>query len=939
MPIVFRHDAAGIPLGKGDDTRSKYGMAMVGQQQKYDAEMRQGQQDAMYGMQRLGAMREMRAPSIGEDAEMMDNEIRSGAYDPDTVRALRDDERAIKLILRDRNLNATQQGEAIENIRSRMRMMRSTGRVQPMMQGMPQGQAGQQSQPLSARQVFRQDPKTMERFMGIVQQQQLASEGPAMSYEDQVRKALELYETQQRLLSDPQQGQSPAAPAEGYNGFSGITGQQGSPAAPQGGSSAPFNFDSIINPSQSPKTTLPAPAGSQPVNPVATLPSNMPMPTGSGRVESGVALAPGNPAYKAPPTPTDQRDELGYVIMSDGSRVDPRDSLAMSTGGRATQSDLKLTHPNGSPIERRADTVLRSEYSAAYPMQAISGMQAQGQPAPSQGGGAVKKWTSADGQFSTDGELLGVSDQANGEPMVKIRKTNGNVVDVPWSKLSEQDRLFVSTGGNRDTMFDLQNPGRTAGTNFMDPENPVYRDMMTPVPRQTPTPEAIEAQRRGEFGFGGVDGGMRANQLGRRREAPPEYAPPQLGPGMVATTPGFGNQPEGSSIKPSGERRVMKGDDSTLTDFGRLLSQMPPNMRKEFNKKMMSDPALWFNREKISRDYLARMDGGSPSPQGTAASPAAPSNPQGIANDTRSFYDPKTSEKDKQAIANRLMAQGINLSEIESIIKRGGGKPPTQGAAASPIATPAENLTPEQLNARSSGITSGTKPVAPAKRPDNLNTRASGVIQAVPDVLSGKYLDGYQNPEPGRKLNEREAGSAINSARNLNKKYKSSDPRQQLLDRINSENPGTAGISMDLENENPPAPKSSGAAQPSPGPKAKTVQKQPAVEEVNKGESKYLPSKPFVTTPEAKRFLNDMQQIANQYDPKTSIAVMSVYDPNLSEKERVDIIKRLQKSGVDLPSIESKLKADIELEMKEKRRLRNPRERTNKRESPQYYGT
>lgn len=930
MPITVRMDAAGFPLGK-DKAKYNAGMNMVAQQQKYDQGVRMLAQKQSYDTENLDSMQNYnREPTRAELRQQRDMAIRNGAFEGGVVKNIRDLERQEREILNDRSLNATQMAESLSANDSLLRTAMSSGYPQQMAAAMTQSQQPlQQPRQRTAADAF-SDQKTRDYYMGIVNQEQEAAQGPPMTYADKLKRAIDYYNETQKILSGGQQPQQGQMPAEGYNGFGGITGQQGSPAAPQDG----FNFDSIINPSQSPRTALPAPAGSQSVNPSAALPPGMPMPTGSGRVESGVALAPGNPAYKAPPTPTEQRDQLGYVIMSDGSRVDPRDSLAMSTGGRATQSDLKLTHPNGSPIERRADTVLEAQYPATYPMQAISGMQAQGQPAPSQSGGGVYRWTSADGQFSTDGELVGVSDQANGDSMVKIRKTNGNVVDVPMSKLSEQDRLFVSAGGNRDTMFDLQNRGRTAGTNFMDPNNPAYRDMMTPTPRQTPTPEAIEAQRQGEFGFGGVDGGMRANQLGRRREAPPAYTPPQLGPGMVATTPGFGNQPEGSNLKPSGERRVIKGDDSTLTDFGRLTAQMPFEMRRAFNKKMMSDPALWLNREKIARDYLAKMEGGSPSPQGTAASPAAPSKPQDVTNDISSFYDPKTSEKDRQAIANRLIAQGVNLAEIEARIRGGGGKPPAQGTPTSPAAPPAENLTPEQLNARGSGITSGTKPVAPAKKQDNLNSAVSGLLQTIPEVVSGNNWEGYKDPEPGRKLNEAEAGRGINSARNLNKKYKSNDPRQKLLDKINRDRPETAGTSLDLENEKPSTPKDSGATQPSPKPKAETVQKPPTVEEGNKGESKYRPSKPLVTTPEAKRFLNDMQQIANQYDNETSMAVMAVYDPNLSEKARVAIVKRLQEKGVNLKQIEDKLKADILKEMTEKRQLMNPRERTNKRESP-----
>jgi hypothetical protein len=110
--------------------------------------MRQRTQDQQYDMQRMGAMgamREMREPSIGEDDAMLEQEIRGGLYDPDTVRALRQDQRAMRQIMRDTNIDGTQRAQALGNLQSRMRMSRSTGKVQPMMQQM--GPAALQTKP------------------------------------------------------------------------------------------------------------------------------------------------------------------------------------------------------------------------------------------------------------------------------------------------------------------------------------------------------------------------------------------------------------------------------------------------------------------------------------------------------------------------------------------------------------------------------------------------------------------------------------------------------------------------------------------------------------------------------------------------------------------------------------------------------------------------
>ena len=148
MPIVLRHQAAGIAPDQ-ENPRTKYGMAMVLQQQRADQQMRQRTQDQQYDMQRMGAMgamREMREPSIGEDDAMLEQEIRSGLYDPDTVRALRQDQRAMRQIMRDTNIDGTQRAQALGNLQSRMRMSRSTGKVQPItMQQM--GPAALQTKP------------------------------------------------------------------------------------------------------------------------------------------------------------------------------------------------------------------------------------------------------------------------------------------------------------------------------------------------------------------------------------------------------------------------------------------------------------------------------------------------------------------------------------------------------------------------------------------------------------------------------------------------------------------------------------------------------------------------------------------------------------------------------------------------------------------------
>ena len=494
MPITFRHDAAGIPLGKGDDARSKYGMAMVGQQQKYDAEMRQGQQDAMYGMQKLGAMRDMqsaREPSLGEESAMMDNEIRSGAYDPDTVRALRDNERAIKLILRDRSLNATQQSMAIGNIRSQMRMMRSTGRVQPVMQQM--GPAALQTKPPMTEAEYFSDENNYAKAYAAAQARLEAAGPDTPATPENIQAQMHNdYLARQKFVEGLRQPQGQGQPAAQPPAAQPQSGSQSVGSADIGGGNV-FGVNPVL--------ASPIPGGGQPQENQGGGFSRMPSNPSQTPVEAVRSSA--SPGQVQSPAAAN-----GGQVPFTGVRPAPNGSIYGDQG--QFLGNIDLYDQAGAGYIRQQASAQPQQVSppqqapAIYPTQAIAGMQSQGQPAPSQSGGAVRRWTSADGKFSTDGELVGVSNQAGGEPTVSIRKTDGNVVNVPMSKLSEQDRSFSYTGGNRDTAFDLQNRGRTAGTNFMDPENPVYKEMMTPQQNQAPD----KGKFMGRYGLGGVDYGI-----------------------------------------------------------------------------------------------------------------------------------------------------------------------------------------------------------------------------------------------------------------------------------------------------------------------------------------------------------------------------------------------------------------------------------------------
>jgi hypothetical protein len=378
MPIKVIHDVPGI-VPSQDEGMSKYGGPMVMQQRKYDLEQMQGQQNNQNRMNAIGAMQNYNAePSIGEDDAMLDQEIRGGLYDPDTVRSLRDDQRAMREIMRDRNIDGTQRAQAIDNVRSRMRMTRSTGKVPPMMQQMPPA-AVQGKPPMTEAEYFA-DQKNYDGAYAAARSR--LQEGGSPVTEENIHAQMHNdYLTKQKFfqsLRQPQ-GQMPpqqSAPPVGQLQASYTSPQVfGSPGVlAQGGFSQ--SGGQQYNPWMVPLI------GDSMRTPVAGYPATN---RNGSAISHGIALAPGHPDYKAPPTPTNQRDAEGYVIMSDGSRVDPRDKFAMSTGGRGQQSDVKLTHPNGTPKEQKPAKML--EYAAERSLASNGSPMMQGQMQPQQSAG------------------------------------------------------------------------------------------------------------------------------------------------------------------------------------------------------------------------------------------------------------------------------------------------------------------------------------------------------------------------------------------------------------------------------------------------------------------------------------------------------------------------------------------------------------------------
>lgn len=530
MPIVVKHQAAGIAPSQ-ENPRLKYGMMMTMQQQRADQEMRQRAQDAQYDMQRMGMMAQNqvpRQPSLGEESVMLDQEIRSGMYDPDTVKALRDDERAMRLIMRDRNIDATQRAQALENIQSRIRMARSTGKVQPqIMQQMPQANTVplQKKQPMTETEFF-EIPENYKEFRQVASQQ-VEAKNMELTEENIHNQMHNNWVNRQKFLQNP-------------GGF----------AAPQGqGQQAP-----------SPN----APAG----QPQASVPQAMANERWGAR-EFGVENVLATPA--SPPIP------------------------GVQTGASLPAS--------------------------------LAGQQ------PDNGLASARTFTSADGR-SMVGSVVGINPPSSngGFSTVQIRKeSDGKVYDVPLNNLSQQDQQYVLSGGNRDTMYDLQNPNRSAGTNFMDPNNPV-RQQMSAADQSIVNPQKQTLGKvGGRYGMGMVDYGInpatgnRVTASIRPGSTMPEYDPPGPTKEQVESDNAakqkqrdFNEKVRKSQGRSAGNKTLVAGgvvpqggqmqpgasqDAPALTQ---LLSTMTPSQRRDYSKWLMEEPDRYAMRNQIAQQQLNR---------------------------------------------------------------------------------------------------------------------------------------------------------------------------------------------------------------------------------------------------------------------------------------------------------------------------------------------
>jgi hypothetical protein len=451
MPIVLRHQAAGIAPDQ-ENPRTKYGMAMVLQQQRADQEMRQRAQDAQYDMQRMGAMgamRQMREPSIGEDDAMLEQEIRSGLYDPDTVRALRQDQRAMRQIMRDTNIDGTQRAQALGNLQSRMRMSRSTGKVQPMMQQM--GPAALQTKPPMTEADYFSDEKNYANAYAAAQARLEAAGPDTPATPENIQAQMHNdYLARQKFLEGLRQPQP-----------------QGQPAA------------------QPPNAPAAAPA----TNPQASYTGGQSTFGASPVMAQGGMGTPAGPGAYQPTGSYTSPEVFGAA------------NVLANTAQPSQQQPAPMQTP-ATPAQQQPEKKGKRGYISIAP----GGGQSAGQSAGQASGGWKSKST---GVYSPDGKFLGdpsLYDEA-GANYIRQQAAPTAAAKPPVATNGRDAAFNAALGSNLDTAYDLANMDRSPGTNYFNPENPEYARMRGADPNIINPPKNV-GKFKGRFGLGGVDYGI-----------------------------------------------------------------------------------------------------------------------------------------------------------------------------------------------------------------------------------------------------------------------------------------------------------------------------------------------------------------------------------------------------------------------------------------------
>lgn len=370
MGISLRHDAAGIGLINDGASNRKYGQSLQLQQRKYDLDVMQRQQDQAFDVQRqanqqafqwqMGQANNMNQAALfnaglanrnkmaedernfqaeqaktaremammeqarRQEQSLLIDAIENNEFDPKVAMEIKQTWLAEAEAMTNPGLDAAQRAEVLSRARAR-RAELVTLRKEPMPKQPP------------APTMYKDDAGREWIMQG---------EGKWTQIEQPESSAPR---TADEALRDPAEEKRYAALAEGY---------LKDPIDPTKMPDRRKLWEKMrelwnIDNEERMRSAEPAYLGPMARPPVAGRPavSSSPASTDGQRV-TGLALGPGHPDYKPTPTPTGRTDGQGYVIMSDGSKVDPRDSAAMNSGGVLRQDVDRLTNPDGSPVNK-----------------------------------------------------------------------------------------------------------------------------------------------------------------------------------------------------------------------------------------------------------------------------------------------------------------------------------------------------------------------------------------------------------------------------------------------------------------------------------------------------------------------------------------------------------------------------------------------------------
>ena len=575
MPITVRHDVADLPMPKVDPQKYNTGMGMAQQERKYamDAEMLNQRQDyAMDAMQMRNAQENQGPPSLGQQGMMIDQAIRAGSFDPDTVKALRENVRKTNEAFRSRNINNEQRQQTMRNLQEERDLLWGMGYPSRKVESV----AGKgNKEPMTGRQYYQNNPKEFNER--VEQQRKIRIDAGQTNFTntDLYNDVINDWEARQKFFNESPgsqpQGQPPAM------------GAQPTPAS----------------------ATAPPPAmGASPLSAPATAPlTYAPQSMESGRW-GGQAFGT-DPILAMPASPPIPGVATGALLP-------------------ATPMSQRSSQPQPMPAQQQP----------MYPMEAIASSRVDpGYMAPQDSGFAsARTFTSADGR-SMVGSILGINPPSSngGFSTVQIqRESDGKVFDVPLNNLSQQDQQYALSGGNRNTMYDMQNPQRSAGTDFMDPNNPVRQEMSAADQSiVNPQKQTLGSEYKGRYGLGGADYGInpatgnRVTASVRPGGTMLEYDPPGPTKEQVAKDNaakqkqrdfnervrksqgrGTNNQtlvagdaaPQGGQMQPSAPQ-----DTPALTQ---LLATMTPSQRRDYSKWLMEEPDRYAMRNQIAQQQL-----------------------------------------------------------------------------------------------------------------------------------------------------------------------------------------------------------------------------------------------------------------------------------------------------------------------------------------------